>query len=235
MNGMKRLLFFGSLICTVYLVSCKGQDSTLPIQFFESTFQQNTEDWTGDYALFKTGQQDTVAFNIKQGTIPESTDSTTRALSVAGTNKGDSLFLFIKKKITGLNPALTYKVAYEINIVTSYPDTVESSGRLIYIKAGASAEEPQKVLSGNYYKVSIKKGSIAKSGTEMFYLGTAGNTLDSVAYKSIIRTNANLAVEVKPNAAGEVWLCVGAETTYKGLIQLYYDRIYTAVGEKPIE
>jgi hypothetical protein len=229
---MKRIVFFGSLIMAIYLVSCKGQDSTLPIKFFESTFQQNTEDWTGDFALYKTGQQDTVAFRISQGKIPESPDSTTRGLGVSGTNTGDSLFLFIKKKITGLNPALTYKVAYEINLVTSYPDTVGAAGRLMYIKAGASAEEPKKVLTGNYYNVSIKKGPIAKSGTEMFYLGTAGNTLDSVAYKSIVRTNANLAVEVKPNAAGEIWLCVGTETIYKGLVQLYYDRIYAAVGEK---
>jgi hypothetical protein len=232
---MKRILFFGSLILTVYLVSCKGNDSTLPIKFFESTFQQDTEDWTGDFALYKTGQQDTIAFSIGQGKIPESTDSTTRGLSVAGTNTGDSLFLFIKKKITGLDPALTYKVAYEINMVTSYPDTVGSAGRLMYIKAGASAEEPAKVLKGNYYNVSIKKGSLAKSGTEMFYLGTAGNTLDSVAYKSIVRTNANLAVEVRPNAAGEIWLCVGTETIYKGLIKLYYDRIYAAVGEKTVQ
>jgi hypothetical protein len=232
---MKKLIGFASLVMMIYLAACKGATDTLPIRFFESNFQQNTEEWTGDFALYKTGQQDTIAFNIKQGKIPELADSTARGLSVAGTNTGDSLFLFIKKKITGLDPALTYKVAFEIDLATSYPDTVGSAGRLIYIKAGASAEEPKKVLSNGYYKASIKKGSLAKSGTEMFYLGTAGNGLDSVAYRSIKRTNANLAVEVKPNAAGEIWLCVGAETTYKGLILLYYDRIYTAVGEKPVE
>ncbi|TKT91499.1 hypothetical protein [Dyadobacter frigoris] len=232
---MKKLMILGSLILSVFLVACKGGNDTLPIKFFESTFQQNTEDWTGDAALFKNGQQDTIAFSIKQGKIPGATDSTSRGLGVSGKNTGDSLFLFIKKKITGLDPALTYKVAYEINIGTSYPDTVGSAGRLIFIKAGASPNEPVKELANNYYNVSIEKGSLSKSGTEMFYLGTAGNGLDSVAYRSIVRTNANLAVEVKPNAAGEIWLCVGAETSYKGLIQLYYDRIYTAVGEKPVE
>ncbi|MBE9461187.1 hypothetical protein ACFP1I_20375 [Dyadobacter subterraneus] len=232
---MKKLIFFGSLIMTVFLVACKGGNDTLPIKFFESTFQQNAEDWTGDVALFKNGQQDTIAFNIKQGKIPGATDSTSRGLGVSGKNIGDSLFLFIKKKITGLDPALTYKVAYEINIGTNYPDTVGSAGRRIFIKAGASPNEPVKELAGNYYKTNLGLGALSKSGSEMMYLGTAGNGLDSVAYRSIVRTNANLAVEVKPNADGEIWLCVGAETSYKGLIQLYYDRIYTAVGEKPIE
>lgn len=228
-------MIFGSLVLSVFLVSCKGGTDTLPIKFFTSTFQRDAEDWTGDVALFKNGQQDTIAFNIKQGKIPGSTDSTSRGLSVSGKNIGDNLFLFIKKKITGLDPALTYKVAYQINIGTSYPDTVGSAGRLIFIKAGASPNEPVKELKNNYYNVSIDLGSLSQSGAEMMYLGTAGNGLDSVAYRSIVRTNANLAVEVKPNAAGEIWLCVGAETSYKGLIQLYYDRIYTAVGEKPVE
>jgi hypothetical protein len=66
----------------------------------------------------------------------------------------------------------------------------------------------------------------------MLYLGNVGNRIDSVAYRSIVRDNANLAVEVKPNAAGEIWLCVGTETTYKGRIQLFFDRIYAAVSEK---
>lgn len=232
---MKKWMIFGSLILPVFFAACKGTTDTLPIKFFTSTFQRDAEDWTGDVALFKNGQQDTIAFNIKQGKIPGATDSTSRGLAVTGKNTGDRLFLFIKKKITGLDPALTYKVAYEINIGTSYPDTVGSAGRLIFIKAGASPTEPVKQLANNYYNVSIDLGTLAKSGSEMMYLGTAGNGLDSVAYRSIVRTNANLAVEVKPNAAGEIWLCVGAETSYKGLIQLYYDRIYTAVGEKPVE
>lgn len=232
---MKTLASLCFLIATLFLVSCKGGSETLPIKFFESTFDTGTEDWTGDAALYTSTQSDSVGFTMSQGKILNYSDTTVRALAVQATNTGDSLFYFIKKKISGLDPNLTYKVAFQINMVTSYPDTTLSSGTLIYIKAGASTEEPTKALSGNYYSVSIAKGAIGKSGTEMLYLGDAGNGIDSTALASIVRDNANLAVEVKPSSAGEIWLCVGTETTYKGKIQLYYDRIYTAVGEKPVE
>ena len=229
---MKNWILFGCLIMTVYLAACKKAADPLPILFFDSTFQEGTDDWTGDFAFYKSGQEDAVRFLIKQDKIPKRTDSTALGLRVEGVNTGDSLFWFIKRKITGLNPALTYKVAYRINLTTSYTDTVGGAGQITYIKAGASTEEPKKVLASNFYNVSIKKGSLGKSGTEMLYLGDAGNNLDSAAYRAIVRDNANLAVEVKPNAAGEIWLCVGTETTYKGRIQLFFDRIYAAVSEK---
>ncbi len=229
---MKKWIVLVGLIIAIYFVACNNAADPLPITFFDSTFQEGTDDWTGDFAYYESGQDSSVKFNISLANIPFRTDSTLRGLRVEGTNTGDSLFWFIKRKITGLDPTLTYKVAYRINLSTSYPDTVGSSGRITYIKAGASTEEPKKVLSSGYYNTSILKGAIGRNGTEMLLLGNAGNKLDSVAYRSIVRDNANLAVEVKPNAAGEIWLCVGTETKYKGQILLFFDRIYAAVSEK---
>ncbi|MCF2443121.1 hypothetical protein L0657_04055 [Dyadobacter sp. CY345] len=229
---MKKWIVFMGLIMAIYFVACNNAADPLPITFFDSTFQEGTDDWTGDFAYYESGQDSAVNFNISLADIPFRTDSTLRGLRVEGTNTGDSLFWFIKRKITGLDPTLTYKVAYRINLSTSYPDTVGSSGRLTHIKAGASTEEPKKVLSSGYYNTSILKGTFGRDGKEMLVLGNAGNRIDSVAYRSIVRDNANLAVEVKPNAAGEIWLCVGTETKYKGKILLFFDRIYAAVSEK---
>ena len=229
---MKKWILFVGLIMSIYIVACKNAADPLPITFFDSTFQEGMDDWTGDVAYYRSGQDSAVGFNVSLADIPARTDSTLRGLRVQGTNVGDSLFWFIKRKITGLDPSLTYKVAYRINLSTSYPDTAGSSGRITYIKAGASTEEPKKVLNNGIYNVSVRKGAYGKNGTEMLLLGNVGNRIDSVAYRSIVRDNANLAVEVKPNAAGEIWLCVGTESTYKGNILLFFDRIYAAVSEK---
>jgi len=229
---MKKWILGGTLLMAIMVIACKKAADPLPIRFFDSTFQDGLDDWTGDFALYKTGQETAVAFSITQDKIPARTDSSAMGLRVEGTNTGESLFWFIKRKITGLDTSLTYKVAYRINLSTSYPDTVGASGQITYIKAGASGEEPKKVLESNFYNVNIKKGDIGKSGTQMLLLGDVGNGLDSIAYRSIVRDNANLAVEVKPNAAGEIWLCVGTETKYKGKILLFFDRIYAAVSEK---
>jgi hypothetical protein len=121
---MKKWILFGCLIMTVYLAACKKAADPLPILFFDSTFQEGTDDWTGDFAYYKNGQDSAVHFLIQQDQIPERTDSTALGLRVEGVNAGDSLFWFIKRKVTGLNPELTYKVAYRINMTTSYTDTV---------------------------------------------------------------------------------------------------------------
>lgn len=218
----------------ILLLNCAKKPDPLPIRFIESTFETGTEEWTGDFAFAKTGTESTVKFGLKQEVLPSVLKSTLHGLKLEGENQSDSLFLFIKKKVSNLDPSKTYKVAYQIDMASSFPDTIGSSGRIIYLKAGASTTEPSKLPGTAIFTSTIDNGTLAKSGKEMLLLGNIGNGLDSTYYRSISRNNANLAVQVKPSAAGEIWLCIGVNTRYKGNINLYFDRIYAAVGEKPV-
>ncbi|WP_149242758.1 hypothetical protein [Dyadobacter sp. 32] len=223
----------GSLVAfLIFLQSCHKAPDPLPITFFDSTFETGVDDWSGDAALYTTANENTVRFTLKQELLPDVLKSKFHGLKMEGTNAGDSLFLFVKKKITNLDPAKIYKVAYQIDLASSLPDTVGGAGRIVYLKAGASAEEPKKTLTNDRYLVSIKKGPLGKSGSEMLLLGNVANGLDSTYYRPLTRSNANLAVQVKPSPAGEIWLCVGVHTVFKGNIALYFDRIYAAVGVK---
>ncbi len=220
------------VICALILVRCHSAPDPLPITFVESTFEAGADEWTGDFAFYKTGQESTVKFDLKQELLPSVLKSTFHGLKLEGQNQGDSLFLFIKKKISNLDPNIIYKVAYEINLASNLPDTIGSSGRLVYLKAGASTAEPSKIDINGIYGATIKNGALAKSGKEMLLLGNIGNGLDSTYYRAIPRNNANLAVEVTSSDKGEIWLCIGVNTKYKGNIALYFDRIYAAVGKK---
>lgn len=223
----------GSIVpCVIFLLNCNKAPDPLPITFFDSTFETGVDEWSGDVALYKPDQENSVRFGLKQELLPDALKSKLHGLKLEGTNPGDSLFLFIKKKITNLDPAKIYKVAYQIDLASNLPDTVAGAGRIVYLKAGASAEEPKKILINDRYSVSIKKGALGKSGSEMLLLGNVANGLDSTYYRAVSRNNANLAVQVKPSATGEIWLCVGVNTVFKGNIALYFDRIYAAVGEK---
>ena len=222
------------LISTFLFLGCHNSPDPLPIIFFDSTFESGLDNWTGDFAFYKSTQESAVKFNVKEDVLPASLKSALHGLKLEGTNQGDSILLFIKKKVTNLDPAKTYKVAYQIDFASNLPDTLSGAGRIAYLKAGASTEEPKKTLINSYYSVSIKSGNVAKSGSELLLLGNLANGLDSTYYKAVSRNNANLAVQVKPSAAGEIWLCVAISTTYKGNISMYFDRIYAAVGEKTI-
>jgi hypothetical protein len=223
----------GITLC-VLLLNCHKSPDPLPIKIFDSTFESGMEDWTGDFAFYKPAQETAVRFSVKQDVLPSVLKSALHGLKIEGTSQGDSIFLFIKKKITNLDPAKTYKVAYEIDLASNLPDTVAGAGKITYLKAGASAEEPKKILASDLYTVTIKNGALAKSGQQMYVLGNVANGLDSTYYRTLTRNNANLAVPVKPSASGEIWLCVGVNTTFKGPIALYFDRIYAVIGEKVV-
>ena len=229
---IKAIGLWTAAISSIILLNCHKSPDPLPIIFYDSTFESGLDDWTGDVAFYKTSQQSAIKFNIEQDVLPISVKSILHGLKMEGVNQGDSIIMFIKKKVTNLDPAKMYKVAYQIDFASNLPDTVGGAGRISFLKAGASTEEPKKTLSNNYYNLSIKSGNVAKSGSEMLLLGNVANGLDSTYYRAISRNNANVAVQVKPSATGEIWLCVAVNTTYKGNIAMYFDRIYAAVGVK---
>jgi hypothetical protein len=217
------------------LYCCSGGTDPLPIRFSDSTFESGLEEWLGDFAFVRTGTEPSVAFSVSQEPLPEALKSKSHGLKLEGRNSGDSIFLFVKKKLTGLDPAKSYKVAYQIDLATNFPDTAAGAGRIIFLKAGASGTEPKSIAGTNMSTVSIDNGALARSGTQMRLLGNVANGLDSTAYRPIIRKNANVAVHVKPAANGDIWLCVGINTTFKGNMKLFFDRIYAAVGENTVE
>jgi hypothetical protein len=235
---MKLCRTFGARLAiaglSVFLCYCSGGKDPLPIRFIESTFESGLEEWSGDFAYVKPGSNASVKFSVVQAPLPETLKSELHGLKLEGTNSGDSIFLFIKKKVTGLDPAKTYKVAYQIDLATHFPDTLAGAGRIIYLKAGASGTEPKSIAGPDISTVSIQNGALAKSGPQMRLLGNVANRLDSTYYRPIIRKNANVAVPVTPDVNGDIWLCVGINTTFKGNMALFFDRIYAAVGEKTV-
>jgi hypothetical protein len=217
--------------------SCQKQVEPLPIQFFESTFELDTDGWIGDVADYKEGQLSDLNFKAIQAPLPEesTTNHFSSGLYLSANNLNDSIFIYIKKKITDLDTSKRYKVAYEIQLATHLVDTLASSGRISYIKAGATSDEPVSILKNQWQVPSVLHGTANSGGKEMLLLGNLGNGLDSTAYKNIIRTNPNVAIEVKPSPEGVIWLCVGISSRYKGNIPLYFQRIFAAVSEKSAE
>jgi hypothetical protein len=232
MKLLGRMFSIGLAFTGMLLASCHKGPEPLPIKFFDSTFETGADEWLGDVAFYKAGTENLVKFSAEQAQLPDGLRSPLHGMKLAGTNQGDSIFLFLKRKIGNLDPAKTYKVAYDINLASNLPDTLAGAGRIVYLKAGASSTEPGKILGNGIYDVTIKNGAIAKNGSEMLLLGNLANGLDSASYRAISRNNANKAVVVKPSPIGEIWLCVGVNTVFKGDISLYFDRIYAAVGEK---
>jgi hypothetical protein len=230
---MKKWFISMALTVAAGLTSC-NDDKLNAIITVDSEFESTTEDWVADFAEYSTSTADSsLEMAFGRSRLPAVLDSTKYGLRIQGHNRSDDMFMFLKKRVTGLLPNHSYKVVFDINLGTSYPEnsvgTGGSPGSSVYLKAGASPNQPVKKLVDEFYTVSIDKGQQASEGKEMVVLGNVSNGLETYDYRLVSRTNSGKPVSVTANANGEIWLCVGSDSGFEGLTVLYYDKIKATI------
>jgi hypothetical protein len=230
---MKKWMLWGfAALATAQLPACK-KDVADARQVIISDFETSTDGWTGDYAEYSTQQDGIMGFRLERTALPAALDANKKGMMMEGSNRSDDMFMFLKKKVTGLDPKRTYKVTFEIDLGTNYPANSVGIGGSpagsVYLKAGASPNEPVKKLVKDYYEVTIDKGQQASGGREMIVIGDVSNGVDDFVYKLVRHSNAESPVSVRPNASGEIWLCVGTDSGFEGISTLYYDQIKAVI------
>ncbi len=168
-------------------------------------------------------------FALNRTSLPAPLDQSRMSMKIEGRNLSDNMFMFMKKKISGLDPSQTYSVTYEITLASNYPTNSVGIGgspaTSVFLKAGASPEEPVKFVKDDFYQINLDKGVQSQGGTQMHVLGHVGAGDDIKEYKIIERSDPVNPVTVKPNASGDLWLVVGTDSGFEGKTFLYYDRI----------
>lgn len=216
---------------TLGVAACDNNENPDAVKSIESTFETGFDGWSGDLADYSVAMDTTITeFSVKLAALPAPLDTKKKAVRIQSHNRSDDMFMFLKKKVTGLDPARTYNVTFEIDLGTQYPTNSigigGSPGSSVYLKAGASPKEPVKVAKDGFYEFNLDKSNQATGGKDLILVGTASNgTADSVIHKIVKHTTVSKPLAVKPNDKGELWLCVGTDSGFEGLTVLYYDRI----------
>ena len=203
---------------------------------FNFDFSVNAEGWLGDFADYpnEPGVENFYEFVYSYSTLPSPLNNSDGALKQSGNNHSDDLFMFVKKKITGLKANTSYNVEVEIEFATNASSGAigvgGSPGESVYIKAGASTIEPMKVLdnSDNHYRMNIDKGNQAIDGANMKLIGNFANETDFNVYKLKVLKTTN-PVHVVSNSNGELWVIVGTDSGFEATTTIYYNRITVTV------
>jgi len=231
-------MFFGVMTLAVSMFSCNDDvDFNRSGAVIQSDFERSAEDWAGDLAEY-SNETDTasIEFRFRRTTLPSPLDTKKYGLMLQSHNRSDDMFMFLKKKLSGLRPNQTYNVVFEIDLGTNYPingiGAGGSAGSSVFLKAGASAVEPVKKLENNFYTFNLDKGAQGNSGKDLAILGNVENGVETSEYKILKRDNITKPFEVKTNDKGELWLCVGTDSGFEGLTVLYYDKIKVTINEK---
>ncbi|MGV3557664.1 hypothetical protein [Larkinella arboricola] len=230
---MKQVKWAVAAFCLLIGAACQN-DEVVPDGpvTINSDFKTNTDGWAAEITDYPLDQKDILEFQSGHKALPAPLDSSKKAFMVSSHNRPDDLFMFLKKKVTGLRPNQTYKVSFEVELASMYANNSAgiggSPGSSVFLKAGASTIEPKSVKEGNEYRLNIPKGNQAEDSDTVPVLGTIGAGDDVTQYK-LIQRKTEKPITVKTNDAGELWLLVGTDSGFEGVTTLYYNTIKVVI------
>lgn len=205
------------------------------ILVFSHTFDFSKEqgDWVVDFSDFPAGETDSIKYELQFAYTdrPANLGANLKSIMISGNNYSDDLFMFMKRKITGLSPNTDYAIVFNVELASNAPKGAVGAGgapgESVYLKAGAIAMEPKKVIDKSNYVLNVDKGNQSTSGESTVVLGNIAVENNAKEYELITRTNSG---ELQPfiakaNSKGELWLIVGTDSGFEGVTTLYYTRI----------
>ena len=197
---------------------------------FSFTFDDDAEGWTVGFAdLPADYDQSIYELDHEHRPLPGGLEG--NGIYVQGHNRSDDLFMFLMKRVGGLQPSATYAVSMSVDLATNVAAGLigigGSPGESVYVKAGASAVEPGTAMDSiGHLRMNIDKGNQSQGGASMVVIGNVAHS-DVTGREYRIKTlgNDGRPLTVETDGEGRVWLIVGTDSGFEGLTTLYYDRI----------
>lgn len=198
-------------------------------QTFVSDFVEGYDGWSGDFADYPITDSVFYQLAFNRTTLPAPLNTAKHALMITGSNHSDDLFMFIKKKITGLQPNTTYMIKIDVEFASRAPTNGVgvggAPGEGVTMKAGATLIEPMKQVEGSNYRMNINKANQAMPGPDMDTIGHVGVTDTTTVFALINRSNSTHQFTFTTNASGEAWVCIGTDSGFEAITTLYYNKI----------
>ncbi|TVX99852.1 copper amine oxidase N-terminal domain-containing protein [Cohnella terricola] len=205
-----------------------SKSEAAPILKIKSSFDEGTDNWIGEFAdLPSEGDNTIYELEHKRELLPLPGNTKNYGYKLKGMNRSDDLFMFMYKKISGLQPNATYNVSMLFDLYTNEAGGsfgVGGSGsESVFVKAGVVNIEPKPIIVKDYYRMSIDAGNQSEGGKQMQVIGNISKPdSDKEGYQ---RKPFKYDTKVTTNENGEAYLVIGTDSGYEGLTTLYYDNI----------
>lgn len=219
----------------IVLSGCSIDDDPSVSVFTASfDFSESLDGWEADFVDLPAGEDDSAFYELQYAytALPQNLGGK-KSIMLSGNNHSDDLFMFIKRKITGLAPNTTYTLVFEVEVASNAPQgsvgAGGSPGGSVFLKAGASKAEPAKVVESDRFVLNIDKGNQSMPGMNAIVLGDIAIPSDASDYTLITRSNATSSSSpvfmAQTNNEGDIWLLVGTDSGFEGITTIYYTKI----------
>ncbi|NIQ55290.1 MAG: hypothetical protein GWN71_18495 [Gammaproteobacteria bacterium] len=215
------------------LVAVVGCDAAGPADLVERRFDflLGDQGWVAGFADYPVGGEEAMALVVDRRPLPEELDEQGEAVYIAGLNTSDDLFMFLKRRIDGLEPDRAYRLTIRIEMATNAPTGCPgiggAPGESVYVKAGGAPVEPVPDVVAeagtDLWRMNVDKGQQAAGGEHARVIGDVANgltdCLDTPYRRKEVRGSD---IPVTSGADGSLWLLVGTDSGFEGLTALYY-------------
>ena len=151
------------------------------IQRVKFDFDTGARGFVADFADYPPADADIYMLTSGHRSLPAPLASES-GLFISGVNRSDDLFMFFKASVGGLVPGARYAVTAGAEIATHVPagciGVGGAPGESVWIKIGASDEEPLPVLEDDWLRMNIDIGVQSNSGKNAQVLGNVANSRD---------------------------------------------------------
>lgn len=222
---MKLLLRSTSLLCCLALMTgCETDDPSNDNYTYD--FNYGGQGWQVAYSDYPADYEHIEIYELQHGISPLPQGFSGQGLMISGHNRSDDLFMFMKRKISGLQPSSRYKATLKLNLLSNIGigcmGIGGSPGESVYLKFGYADIEPKQ----DGYYLNVDKGNQAQSGSQAKVIGnlaTEGANCYATQYKNkTITTSQAQALDFTSDANGNIWFFIGTDSGFEGLTTLYY-------------
>ena len=232
-------LFIG-LAVVALSVGCRSLPSDAgEAMTFHFDFDEGPQGFVAGFADYPPAHEEIYELVSGHRTLPPPLESQS-GLFLSGVNRSDDLFMFFKGLIVGLSPGASYAAEVSVQIATSTPSGCfgvgGAPGESVWIKAGATAEEPGAVMDDSYLRMNIDIGSQSNSGTQAVVLGNVANSRSceqSAEWELKDLDVQSTPARISTPADGRVWLLIGADSGFESRTDVYFTRASVTLTPSP--
>jgi hypothetical protein len=201
-------------------------------------FSESDDGWESGFADLPSGKKADFELESGRKELPSGIDGF--GMYLQGHNRSDDLFMYLTKQVTDLKPSTTFRVTFNIDLVTNVPSgwmgIGGAPGESVYLKVGASDHQPIVEDNGNgFLELNVDKGYQSNGGSEMFVIGNVASedVMDETHF--VIKSLFDEGFEFTSDEDGNLWLIIGTDSGFEGLTTLYYSQIQVFMTAIPVE
>ena len=201
-------------------------------QTYTYDFSISDQQFEGGVSDFGVEQSDQHQFTFHNTNFQPPLDTMRLAQYISGINPSDDLFMFMKKKISGLQPNTTYKVTFVVEFASYYPTNAFGvggpPGEGVTMKAGLTLVEPDTMIimkGGPYVVMNIDKGNQSQPGVDMDTIGHVGVSDTTTVYTMKTNHNIDHPFTFTTDHTGEAWLIIGTDSGFEAQTELFYSSV----------